>query len=420
MNYNIMKPGKLAASFLLLAFISTASYAQFRTFHNLPYAHAERFSSPVMADGWDRDADYTGRGPQCPQTETGNNMFLAGRLPQSEDCLVLSVNTPAMEGKRPVVVFIHGGSHHHGSGEWEVYDCSALAREQDVVTVSMSFRHGVFGYLYDASRGNSNLGYEDQVAALRWIRNNIADFGGDPDNITVTGQSAGAQSLVFLITTLQEKLFRRAVVFSAPFLLNQKSSKAEKNAEEYLKILGKDPKEATIDEMVAAEKTFKKEVGGGAMPFSPSGLAEYENNIRSGVEDVVVCWQQHDGAMWAMGARKKELPEFGDRADMALTKVITDLVFKNGAGKFTRCLKRQGINAVEYEFTWCPPGANWKAAHGVEIAFLYGFREQILGYGLVGDTTPELYEEVCTGFRKTVADFARTGTWECSLGRKIR
>lgn len=400
--------------------ISTAASAQFKTFHNVPYAHAERYESPVMADGWDKDADYSARGPQCPQTVTTNDMFLAGTLPQSEECLVMSINTPAMEGKLPVLVFIHGGSHHHGSGEWEVYDCSALAREQNIVTVSLSFRHGVFGYLYRNDRENSSLGLEDQVTALKWIQKNIADFGGDPENITVCGQSAGAQSVVYLINTLEEKLFRRAIVFSAPFLLNQKSGKAASNAEKFIKILGKDPSEASADELVQAEKTFKEEVGGGAMAFCPSGLKEYGKNISCGVEDVVVTYQQEDGAMYAMDFRKKELPEFGDKTDMALTGMITRLVFRNGADRFTKCLKGQGINATEYKFTWCPPGANWKAAHGLEIAFLFGSKEQILGYGLAGDTTAQLYDQVSSRFRKTVADYVRTGVWECNLGEKVR
>lgn len=413
-----MKIKRLLA--VLLTFVCVAASAQFRTFHNVPYAHAARGESPVPVQGWDRNADYSQRGPQCPQTVTGNDMFKAGELRQDEDCLVMSINTPSVDGKLPVVVFIHGGSHHHGSGEWEVYDCSALAEEQNVVTVSISFRHGVFGYLYDKERGHSNLGYEDQVLALRWIRDNISDFGGDPDNVTLTGQSAGAQSVVFLINTLDEKLFRRAVVFSAPFLLNQKTTKAASNARKFLKILGKDPQEATPQELVAAERRFKKEVGGGAMAFCPSGMDEYEKKIKCGVEDVVVTYLQQDGAMWAMGFKNKELEEFGSRGDMSLTRTITNLVFRNGADRYTKCLQRQGINATEYKFTWYPPGANWRAAHGLEIAFLYGSKEYILGYGLAGDATPEMYDEVCAGFRKTVADFARTGVWTCSLGETVR
>jgi len=415
-----MKTKNIAMAIALLAIFCTGLSAQVKTFHNVPYAHAARYESPVMVDGWDRTADYSQRGPQCPQTVTDNDMFLAGRLTPSEDCLVMSINTPDMGAKLPVVVFIHGGSHHHGSGEWEVYDCSALAQEQGIVTVSVSFRHGVFGYLYDEERKNSSLGYEDQVAALKWIQKNIADFGGDPDNITLTGQSAGAQSVVYLMTNLDEKLFKRAVVFSAPFFLNQKSSKAASNAKKFLKILGKDPMEATMDELVAAEQKFKDEVGGGAMAFCPSGLKEYEKNITCGVEDVMVTYQQEDGAMWAMSFKDKELPEFGSKGDMRLTGMITNLVFKNGADKFTKCLQKQGINAQEYKFTWCPPGANWRAAHGLEIAFLYGTQETILGYGLAGDATPEMYEEVCAGFRKTVADYARTGVWECNLGETVR
>ena len=394
--------------------------ARVRTFHNVPYAHAQRYGHPVMTDGWDRTADYSQRGPQCPQTATDNDMFRAGELQQSEDCLVLSINTPSMDAKLPVVVFIHGGSHHHGSGEWEVYDCSALAEEQNVVTVSVSFRHGVFGYLYDEARGDSSLGYEDQVAALRWISKNISDFGGDPENVTLTGQSAGAQSVVYLINNLGEKLFRRAIVFSAPFLLNQKSTKAAVNARKFLEILGKDPMEATAEELVAAEKTFKKEVGGGAMAFCPSGMEEYERHVRCGVEDVVVSYQKQDGAMWAMGFKGKELEDFGTRGDMLLTGIITGAVFRNGAERYVKCLKRQGINATGYCFSWCPPGANWKAAHGLEIAFLYGTQDCILGYGLAGDATPELYAQVCAGLRKTVADFARTGVWNCNLGEVVK
>lgn len=405
---------------LALACICTSASAQFKTFHNVPYAHAQRYGSPVIADGWDKTADYSSRGPQCPQTATGNDMFRAGRLRQSEDCLVLSINTPSMDGKLPVVVFIHGGSHHHGSGEWEVYDCSGLAREQNVVTVSVSFRHGVFGYLYDTERKNSSLGYEDQVAALKWLQRNIADFGGDPDNITLTGQSAGAQSVVLLISNLEEKLFRRAVVFSAPFLLNQSSAKAASNAKKFRKVLGKDPADATAKELVSAERKFRKEVGGGAMPFCPSGMKEYKNGIKSGVEDVVVTWQQHDGSMFVMNFKDKKLEDFGSKGDMRLTGLVTDLVFRNGAGRFTDCLRRQGVNATDFEFTWCPPGANWKAAHGLEIAFLYGSRDCILGYGLAGDVTPEMYDGVCSSFRKTVADFARTGVWNCEFGVKVK
>lgn len=412
---------KRALTTLVLLFtFAAAAPSQVRTFHNIPYAHAQRYEQAVIADGWDRTADYSQRGPQCPQTKTENDMFRAGELPQSEDCLVLSVNTPDPDGKLPVVVFIHGGSHHHGSGEWEVYDASGLAEEQGIVTVTVSFRHGVFGYLYDGRRKDSNLGYEDQVLALKWLRDNIADFGGDPGNITLVGQSAGAQSVVYLINRLEGKYFRRAIVFSAPFFLNQKTSKAAKNAGKFLEILGKDPLEATQEELVAAEATFKKEVGGGAMAFCPSGMEEYCRNIKSGVEDVVVTYQEYDGAMWAMDFKGKELPEFGTKGDLSLAKTITGVVFKGGADKYTRRLQKQGVNASEYLFTWCPPGANWRSAHGLEIAFLFGSKEYILGYGLAGDTTAGLYDEVCSSFRKTVADFARTGVWECSYGKTVR
>lgn len=410
-------------SLLLLTLLLGASLgAQVQSFHNIPYAKAERYQKPVPIQAWDSSSDYSARGPQCPQTVTGNSMFKAGTLPQSEDCLIMSVNTPSMHPSKPlpVVVFIHGGSHHHGSGEWEIYDGSELSREQNVVTATISFRHGVFGYLWDEAEQSSSLGLEDQVEALRWIQRNIASFGGDPSNVTVTGQSAGAQSVVYLISTLKEKLFKRAIVFSAPFGLNQSTKKAAKNAAAFLEILGKDKYSATAEELVAAEKKFKKEVGGGSMAFCPSGIEQYNKNVKCGVEDVMVCYQADDGSMFAADFRNKHVSEFGSCTDMTLSRLVTNFVFKNGADKYAKCLQKQGINAHEYKFTWCPPGANWKAAHGLEIDFLYGTKEYVLGYGLVGDVTAEQYDQVSTSFRKTVADYARTGVWNCSFGELVR
>lgn len=414
-----MKIRHIVSALTLIAICSAASAQQVKVFHNVPYAHAERYQSAVMVDGWDKTADYSQRGPQCPQTPTEPDMYRPGEQPQSEDCLNMSIYTPAMEGKLPVVVFLHGGSHHHGSSEWPLYDGTGLA-EQGVVSVAISFRHGVFGFLYNEERQDSNLGYEDQITALRWIQKNIADFGGDPDNITLVGQSSGAQSVAQIIANLDEKLFKRAIIISAPYLLSQSSKKAKENAEEFTKILGKDPKDATPEELVAAEITFKKEVGGGSMAFSPSGLDQFNKHISCGVEDVLITYQKNDGAAYSMYATGKALEDYGNFIDNSIEKFITTLVFKNGANKLSRILKHQGVNTTEFKFTWCPPGANWKASHACDISILLGTQDDIIGYGLVGDLTPEEYNVVSTAYRKAVADFARTGVWECNYGKIVR
>src|SRR5260370_40095761 len=121
---------------------------------------------------------------------------------QSEDCLTLNVWTPALDGKRrPVMVWIHGGAFTIGSGSQALYDGSVLARRGEVVVVTVNYRLGPLGFLRlaDVTGGkipsSGNEGMLDQVAGLRWVRDNIAGFGGGPENVTIFGESAGGVSV---------------------------------------------------------------------------------------------------------------------------------------------------------------------------------------------------------------------------------
>lgn len=147
--------------------------------------------------------------------------FIAPAEPLSEDCLYLNVWTNATEGKKPVIVWIHGGGFTGGSGSVPVYDGEAMAKT-GVVFVTINYRLGIFGFLahpeltkesgYNAS---GNYALLDQIAALQWVKNNIAAFGGDPDRVTVAGQSAGAFSICALMASpLAKGLFQRAIAES--------------------------------------------------------------------------------------------------------------------------------------------------------------------------------------------------------------
>ena len=119
--------------------------------------------------------------------------------PQSEDCLTLNIWTPAADSKkRPVLVWIHGGAFASGAGSLPWYSGERFAANGDVVSVSINYRLGALGFLCLPGVSDGNLGLLDQVAALRFVRDNIAAFGGDPDNVTVVGQSAGAASIAIL------------------------------------------------------------------------------------------------------------------------------------------------------------------------------------------------------------------------------
>jgi len=410
---------KKIALTLIIALASLAGMAQCITFHNLPYAHAERFGEPVMVKGWDRSGNYAERGPQCPQTGTTNEMYEADTLRQSEDCLVLTINTPSMDAKLPVAVYVHGGSHHHGSGEWTLYDPSGLTEEQGIVTVNISFRHGVFGYLYNEEAGDSNLGSRDIICALRWIQENIADFGGDPEMVTLFGQSAGAQSVVYVMSMTDEKLFKRAIVFSSPFALTLKVKDSKEIGERFDGILaaeGLTRYTATAEQLVAAEKAYKKEFGG-MMPFAPSGVEQMPKTFNCPVEDVVVAYQKDDAAMWIQDFKKKELSEYGTSGDRSLENIATAYIFRGGAKKYTKYLQNHAVNATCFCFTYKPDNANWGAAHGVEMGLLYGPAESYLGHNLMGTLTEKDLAGLRTSFRKTVADFVRTGVWSSEFGK---
>ncbi|MGC3021260.1 MULTISPECIES: carboxylesterase family protein [unclassified Brevibacterium] len=187
------------------------------------YAHAQRFHRPVDAPPVDF-IDGGGPGPASPQLRRDPNAGMTfdqlGGLPISEDCLRLSVTIPKdtdTEAGLPVLVWIHGGAYVAGAGDAEIYDPHTLAAEQNIIVVSVTYRLGVLGYLGTGKPEHSNLGVLDQISALRWVQTNIASFGGNPENVTIAGQSAGADACAHLmIAEGTEDLFRRVLMASAP------------------------------------------------------------------------------------------------------------------------------------------------------------------------------------------------------------
>jgi len=161
-------------------------------------------------------------GPACIQKES---MLSGGKAERySEDCLYLNVWRPAKSGEFPVMVWIYGGGFTGGAGSFDIYDGARLASREEVVVVTLNYRLGALGFmalpeLKDEDPGGStgNYGIMDQVRALEWVRKNISAFGGDPDNVTVFGQSAGGMSVCTLLVSPEARgLFHRAMIMSAP------------------------------------------------------------------------------------------------------------------------------------------------------------------------------------------------------------
>ncbi len=195
----------------------------------IPYAQPPvgelRWRAPQPHPKWQgiRKADHFGA--RCMQKGVHGIMKLFSPDPSqkmSEDCLYLNIWRPKKEGKFPVMVWVHGGGYQWGTGNSDFYWGDRLAKKGDVVVVTFNYRLNIFGFFAhpalreeDPHHSTGNYGALDQVMALRWVKNNIANFGGDPDNITIFGESAGGYSICTLLATpLAKGLFHRAIMMS--------------------------------------------------------------------------------------------------------------------------------------------------------------------------------------------------------------
>src|SRR3569833_2069562 len=192
-------------------------------FRGIPFAEApvgqRRLAPPVARGPWREVLDATRHGPVAPQ---GPSRLVAVMgdftAAQSEDCLTLTITTPAVDvARRPVIVWLHGGGYSSGAGSLDWYDGGVLAREGAAVVVGVNYRLGPLGFLRVPGRSDGQAGLQDMIAALRWVREHIAGFGGDPGNVTVMGQSAGAAAIMCMLTMPSARaLFDRAVLQSSP------------------------------------------------------------------------------------------------------------------------------------------------------------------------------------------------------------
>ena len=224
-------------------------------FWGVPYgadtAGANRFMPAKAPQAWSGVRDAFEIGNRCwqgPNAFEPSPVVLAmNRLEtESEECLNLNVFTPAADNaSRPVMVWMHGGGHRFGSGNYLMYDGTLLAKKEDVVVVSVSHRLNIFGYMHLADIGgeqwaeSTNLGTKDLVAALQWVQDNIAEFGGDPDRVTIFGQSGGGGKTTSLMGAPSAAgLFHQCIAQSGSTMRGQPADEATEAVERYLNKLG--------------------------------------------------------------------------------------------------------------------------------------------------------------------------------------
>ncbi|MFK8022809.1 MAG: carboxylesterase/lipase family protein [Ilumatobacter sp.] len=411
-------------------------------FRGLRYARAERMEPPDDVERVETDAGGAAFGAQAPQLGGILEQLLgAGDLEMSEDCLFLNVFTPAADdGRRPVLVFVHGGAFVTGTGAMAWYDGAAMAERGDVVVVTINYRLGVFGFFDDL-----NLGTRDQISALRWIRRHIGDFGGDPGQVTVFGESAGGSSVVSLMAAPSaDELFHRAWAMSPSLTQFRDRDTALDLADRYLASLDQDRsglRSASMRDLLDGQQRFLGTVGG-MQHFSPTdGSAVFPTSIIDVAasdtrplvlgtnRDEMQLYTAFDGSRAAWGddeAARQFRHRFGARADEAIeaysrarpnhdanrlvAAMQTDEVFRRPAQRLAEARAESAGSTWMYQFEMESTafGGALGACHGLDLPFAFDTLET---HGAEMFTGPgEHRRAVAARLSGAIIEFARSGT----------
>ncbi|MFN7949676.1 MAG: carboxylesterase/lipase family protein [Blastocatellia bacterium] len=393
-----------------------------RSFKGIPYAAPPvgnlRWQPPQPVIAWSGVREASAFGSDCPQAPyPAGSLYYSPPRKQSEDCLCLNVWTAAKAGdKRPVMVWIHGGALTRGSGATPTYDGTAFAKK-GVVLVTINYRLGPLGYLAhseltaeSAQHASGNYGVLDQIAALKWVQKNIAAFGGDPNRVTIFGESAGSWSVNVLVATpLAKGLFHRAIGESgASFNRGVTLKEAEKIGANFGKAAGADSLKALRE--LSAERIiqfFEQENAGRAFRtvVNVDGWVlpdEIRNIFAKGRQnDVPVIVGSNANEMTTLTVpatvpktmaeyRRRVEAQYGevikefdalypaksdDEIAAAYLGVMRDVTFTLGMRTWARMTGTGRAKAWLYYFSHVPPNPNSKylgAYHAAEIAYVFG------------------------------------------------
>lgn len=434
-----------------------------KIFKGIPYggttAGKNRFMPPTKPAKWAGVRDALEYGHTAPQASNGAPR--PGTPEQGEDCLVLNVFTPELSGrsKRPVMVWLHGGGFSTGSGSGAVYNGVNLAHKNDVVVVSINHRLNVLGstYLGEVAGGEFALsgavGMLDIVAALHWVRENIGRFGGDPNLVTIFGQSGGGRKVSTLMSMPGAKgLYHRAIIESGAVLRLTTQEDAIRQTELLLRELGLQPRQARelqnipAEKLLAADAEVQKKiklrepgmvadspmVDGKSVPNHPwdPGAPAISANI-----PLLIGWARTEETLYDRPTPEKLALDAAGLRDRAAKRLEVDpdpvidafrkcypeaspwdlyilIATDHPRAAYTRELARRkvvqgGASAYVYRFDWETPegGGHMRSPHAVEIPFVF---DNIKIAGQLISQMPDAYT-LAEKISASWTAFARTG-----------
>ena len=377
-------------------------------FRGIPFAappvRERRWTPPAPAAPWRGVRDARTPASSCPQMDYGWNH--ADYVFQSEDCLTLDVGTASLSGRRPVLVWIHGGANYAGSpGDM----AASPIVTKGVVMVGVRYRLGALGFLAHRGVEGGNFGLQDQIAALRWVRANIARFGGDPDQVTIAGESAGAQDVGLLLAAPAARgLFHRAILGSGTpgFGLAWRGREdALRMGDQFDALLGvgsdlnKLRAAAPHTVIIAGEQLhdhlltddwyrwLRTTIDGSVLPDAPDrliaaappvdiliGTNRFELDLPGGRTRrdafVAAAFGRNEAQARAFYRLDEPDPPADPRLGTRDQQIATDATFRCPAQRLAAMRSRRGARVWSYEFDAAPGGGMTR--HAIELPYIYG------------------------------------------------